>query len=130
MHPFRIGQIVPAVVQITNSLQTLFGLVPGKYSFFIYLFIFEIKGFNYLNYLKLLSISFYRASSLNSVYSENSNTTNTSEPLQWLSLTLTKRELDKICKDNHHKVYTSDFKVFKNKTIGIDLQVIQTFSLF
>ncbi len=53
---------------------------------------------------------FYRASSLNSVYSENSSAT-TSEPFNWLTVTLTKRELDKACKDSNHKIFSADFKV-------------------
>ena len=53
---------------------------------------------------------FYRASSLNSVYSDNSSAT-TSEPFNWLTVTLTKRELDKACKDSNHKIFSADFKV-------------------
>lgn len=51
----------------------------------------------------------FRASSLNSVYSENSSAP-TSEPSQWLAVTLIKRELDRACKDSNHRIFASDFK--------------------
>lgn len=57
----------------------------------------------------LMLLFSFRASSLNSVYSENSSAP-TSEPNQWLSVTLMKRELDKACKDSNHKIFPSDFK--------------------
>ncbi|XP_046444862.1 phosphatidylinositol 3,4,5-trisphosphate 3-phosphatase and dual-specificity protein phosphatase PTEN-like isoform X2 [Daphnia pulex] len=64
---------------------------------------------NHLSPNLVLLSSSSRASSLNSVYSENSSAP-TSEPNQWLSVTLMKRELDKACKDSNHKIFPSDFK--------------------
>ncbi|XP_059353110.1 phosphatidylinositol 3,4,5-trisphosphate 3-phosphatase and dual-specificity protein phosphatase PTEN-like isoform X2 [Daphnia carinata] len=64
---------------------------------------------NHLSPNMVLLSSSSRASSLNSVYSENSSAT-TSEPKQWLSVTLVKRELDKACKDSNNRIFASDFK--------------------
>ncbi|KAI9551637.1 phosphatase and tensin-like protein [Daphnia sinensis] len=64
---------------------------------------------NHLSPNMVLLSSSSRASSLNSVYSENSSAT-TSEPKQWLTVTFVKRELDKACKDSHNRIFASDFK--------------------
>jgi len=49
-----------------------------------------------------------RASSLNSVSTDGSMA---SDQVDWLTLTLTKQELDRANKDNHHRIFDSDFKV-------------------
>jgi len=69
------------------------------------------------NCLTFVFLSFGRASSLNSVCTDASTS---SEHTQWLTLTLNKNELDGASKDKDHRIFVSDFKVWPNICVVID----------